>query len=201
MIQSLETGKHHELNVRGEMARYVAPGYLIVGRNSSLLAAPFSLDDMQVQKPPVTVVDGVNGDPSSGTMDFSVSSNGNLAYLPGSVNKDFELVWVTREGKVTPLPLAPQPISAPRISPDGTKLAYGVGPTTGDNDIWIYDFRKRSASRLTFTKKVNSPLWSLDGKRLYYASSVPPMEVRKVCSSSRARFPRFPLHWRSRGIR
>jgi Tol biopolymer transport system component len=173
MIQSLQTGERHELNIRGEMARYVAPDYLIVGRNSSLLAAPFSLDGMQLKKPPVTVVDGVNGDPSSGTMDFSVSSSGNLAYLPGSVNKDFELVWVTRDGTISPLPLAPQAASAPRLSPDGTKLAYGVGLTTGDNDIWIYDFRKQSASRLTFSKKVNSPLWSLDGKRLYYASSVP----------------------------
>ncbi|MEX2191049.1 MAG: protein kinase, partial [Bacteroidota bacterium] len=173
VIQSIETGERHELNVRGEMACYVEPGYLVVGRNASLLAAPFSLDDLKTKKPLSTIVDGVNGDQGSGVYHFSVSSDGNLVYVSGTLNKDFQLVWVTRDGKVTPLPLQAQPFNTPRLSPDNSRLAYSVGVTTGDNDIWIYDFKKEVSNRLTFTKTVNSPLWSLDGKNLYFASAIP----------------------------
>jgi len=52
-------------------------------------------------------------------------------------------------------------------------LAFGLGISSGDNDIWIYDLDKKASNRLTFTKSVGSPLWSLDGKNLYYSVSVP----------------------------
>ena len=173
MVQSTETGERHELNVRGEMARYVDPGYLVVGRSASLLAASFSIDDFRITKSLSTVVDGVSGDPGSGVVDFSLSQNGHLAYLPGTLNKDFELVWVTRDGKTSPLPLQPQTFFIPRISPDGNRLAVGLGMAGADISIWIYDFMKKTFNRLTFNKTGGAPLWSLDGKSIYYAAQVP----------------------------
>ena len=173
MVQSTATGERHELNVRGEMAQYIEPGYLVVGRNGSLLAAPFSLDDFRTTKPLSRVVEDVNGDPGSGVLHFSISQNGQLAYLPGSLNPDLQLAWVSLDGSVTPLPLQPQPFNTPRFSPDGTKLAVSLGIFSGDNDIFIYDIKKATFTRLTFSKTVNTPLWSLDGKRLFYGTSVP----------------------------
>lgn len=173
MLQSTETGERHELDVRGEIARYVEPGYLVVGRNASLLAAPFSLDDFHTSKPLAALIDGVNGDPGSGVVDFSLSRQGDLAYLPGTLQKDFELVWVTRDGKVTPLPLQAQPYYIPRISPDGKRLAVGLGMPGGDNSIWVYDLGKATFNRLTFNKTGGAPLWSHDGKNIYYAAQVP----------------------------
>src|SRR3989338_215193 len=41
VLQSVESGERVMLNVKGEMARYVEPGYLIVGRNAYLFAVPF----------------------------------------------------------------------------------------------------------------------------------------------------------------
>ncbi|MEX2117624.1 MAG: protein kinase [Bacteroidota bacterium] len=173
MVQSVETGERRELNVRGEMAQYVEPGYLIVARNGSLLAAPFSLDDFRTTKSLANVIDGISGDPGSGVLDFSISQDGQLLYLPGTLNHDLTLVWVTREGIVTPLRLQPQPFNTPRFSPDGTKLAVSLGIVAGDNDIWIYDLKKETFNRLTFSKTVSTPIWSVDGSKLYYASSVP----------------------------
>ena len=42
-IQSMENGKRYLLDVRGEMARYIEPGYLIIARNGVLLASLFDL--------------------------------------------------------------------------------------------------------------------------------------------------------------
>ncbi len=182
-IQSIETGERHELNVRGEMAQYVEPGFLVVGREASLLAAPFSLDDFIARKSLTTLVEGVDGDPGSGVLNFSVSSNGNLAYLAGNPNRDFQLVWVTRTGRVTPLPLQPQPLRAPQLSPDNSKLAYAAGDVDAE-DVWIFDFKKEAAGRLTFGKKAGSPLWTPDGKFLYYAASAPPAIIIQPADGS-----------------
>jgi len=182
-IQSIETGERHELNVRGEMAHYVEPGFIVVGRKASLLAAPFSLDDFAATTSLTTLVEGVDGDPGSGVLNFSVSANGNLVYLAGNLNRDRQLVWVTREGKVTPLPLQPQPLRGPHLSPDNTRLAYGAGDMDAE-DVWIFDFKKEAASRLTFGKKAGSPLWSLDGRFLYYAASAPPTIIIQPADGS-----------------
>ena len=172
VITSIETGERHFLDVHGEMARYVEPGYLVIARNGALLAAPFSLKDFRTTKPPSTVVNDVNGDPGSGNADFAISDNGNLIYLAGTLNKDLELVWVDRDGKITPFPLPPQPYTTPRISPDGTKLALTIGlVTASSNDIWIYDLKKQALNRLTFNKKMFDPVWSRDGKDLYFADA------------------------------
>jgi serine/threonine-protein kinase len=201
MVQSTETGERREMNVRGEMAWVVNQGYLIVGRSATVFAAPFSISDLRATKSLSTVIDGVSGDPGSGVLDFSISADGHLVYLPGALNRDLEVVWVTLDGTVTLLPLPPQPYNTPRISPDGTKLAVSMGVIAGgDNDIWIYDFKKLAFNRLTFTKTVNSPLWSVGGKKVYYATSVPPgIMVQPVDGSSqgaalfKSKLPVFPM--------
>jgi Tol biopolymer transport system component len=105
------------------------------------------------------------------------------------------LEWVTRDGKITPLPLQPQPFNTPRISPDGSKLAVDLGDPNGNNDIAIYDFKKETFNRLTFSNEVNTPLWSRDGKRIYYSVSVPAgVAVQPADGSSQgARIMKSPM--------
>ncbi|MBL7960817.1 serine/threonine-protein kinase [bacterium] len=172
VMQSVETGERRILDVRGGMARYVEPGYLVVARNGALWAAPFNWKEFRTSQPLTMFVKDVNGDLASGVFDFSISNDGNLVYLPGAMNKDLELVWVTRDGKITPLALPPQPYNTPRISPDGTKLAVSIGLVAGsDNDVWIYDLRSGSFNRLTFDKKAFDPIWSNDSKKIFYSNS------------------------------
>ena len=171
VVQSTENGEQVQLNVKGAMARYVEPGFLVVGRNASLLATPFSVNDMLAAKSLVKIIDGVNGDLGSGALDFAVSQRGDLVYLPGTLNKDFEVVKVTLDGTITPLALQPQQYYLPRFSPDGSKLAITMGNASSDNDIWLYDIRKETVNRLTFTKAASAPLWSKDGKSLYFADA------------------------------
>jgi Tol biopolymer transport system component len=170
-IQSLESGDRHILDIKGEMARYIEPGYLIVARNGRLLAAPFSLGNSKTLKPLVSVVNDVDGDEGSGISYFSLSASGNLVYIPGTRDDQQQLVWITRDGNVDPLPLPPNSYSNPRISPDGKMIAVNIGRLGSFNeDIWIYDISQALFNRFTFGRGNFYPVWRNDGAGIYYNS-------------------------------
>jgi len=172
-IQSIKTGERHILNVQGEMARYVEPGYLIIARNGILLAAPFSLEKFETTAAPQLVVSNVAGNPGSGISYFDLSGSGKLVFIPGNPGEELELVWVDHKGQVEPLPLPKKSYSTPRVSPDGKKIAVTIGQAYGTNsDIWIYDLTSDVLSRFTFEQGMWSPVWSRDSKDLYFTSGV-----------------------------
>jgi serine/threonine-protein kinase len=56
----------------------------------------------------------------------------------------------------------------PHFSPDGTRLALNVREDSSQ-DIWIYDWKRDTMTRLTFGPKIASfPLWRPDGQHLFY---------------------------------
>ena len=66
---SLSTGKRHTV-CRGAAARYAAPGYLLLARNDSLLAARFDPGKAEVLGTPTPVLQKLGGDPRSGVAFF-----------------------------------------------------------------------------------------------------------------------------------
>jgi len=60
----------------------------------------------------------------------------------------------------------------PRISPDGTKLAF-TRAGKGTADIWLLDFQSGATTQLTTDPGYDeNPSWSFDGKALVYGGSV-----------------------------
>ena len=55
------------------------------------------------------------------------------------------------------------------MSPDGTRAVLLRG-TTGGGDVWTYDFSNGTDNRLTFTGRNAAPMWSPDGKMVYYTA-------------------------------
>jgi len=169
VIQSLENGERHFLDLRGEMAYYTEPGYLIVARKGVLLAAPFDLNAIKLLAPLITVLDDVEGDNGSGISYFSLSQNGDIAYIPGTRNQELELVWVDLKGEVEPVPLPLKPYTIPRVSPDGTKIAVNLGLLHQGDGIWIYDLFSSVFNRFTFEQEFCS-VWSNDGSTLLFTA-------------------------------
>lgn len=63
----------------------------------------------------------------------------------------------------------------PQLSPDGTRLAVSISRSdiTVD-DVWVIDLQQGTRSRLTFGDgDATHPVWSADGKTIYYASNGP----------------------------
>src|SRR6185503_3302835 len=78
-----------------------------------------------------------------------------------------ELVLVDRTGKAELLPLPPAAFRFPRFSPDGRRLAFGIGPI-GGGDIWTYELASRRSMRLTVDSANAEPEWTPDGRSLVF---------------------------------
>jgi serine/threonine-protein kinase len=167
---SLETGEVTYL-FRGMVPRYCETGHVVYGRpDGVLMAVPFDPAQLQATGASVSLVDDVMVKPT-GTMDFAVSRNGSLVYQRGTMATR-TVVMVDRRGTEEPLIEAQNVYVSPRFSPDGTRLAIGVGvPPT--RQIWIYEMAEGTMVPLTFEGHNYYPVWTPDGERVTFASETP----------------------------
>ena len=118
--------------------------------------------------PPVALAAGIL--PGGEGSHYAVSDTGLLAYLTG--RSDFEagsLVWVDRSGKVDSVLGANHPYDVPRLSPDGTRVAFMThGPRF---EVWVHNIARGDASKLISDGSNQFPIWTRDGIRLAYRAT------------------------------
>ena len=103
---------------------------------------------------------------------FSVSDNGVLVTMRGGSTERSELVWMDRTGKRLGREGAAGAYRDLDLSPDGTRLAYGlVDGKAGTQDLWVRDLKRGVSSRLTFGDGNEIwPTWSPDGRFIAFGS-------------------------------
>jgi eukaryotic-like serine/threonine-protein kinase len=75
--------------------------------------------------------------------------------------------WLDASGSLKPLLAKPGSYTNPSLSPDGTRLSLVVHDAASQ-DIWIYDWKRDTMTRLTFGTGAVHPLWFPDGRHLAY---------------------------------
>ena len=140
--------------------------------NGSLLAVPFDLDRLEVTGPAVPVLDDVwMYSLGTGVAQFSISRSGALVYIAESASvPERSLVWVDRQGRVEPVTEERREFWEPRLSPDGGQLAVSVEEGLNE-DVWIYDLRRDTKTRLTFGKNNWGAVWTRDGRHVVFGSN------------------------------
>jgi len=176
VVQSISSGERKVVVRGGSAGRYVSTGHIVYALGENLLAVPFDLRTLETKSGgPVSLVEGVMRPIGARTAaaHFAISDNGTLAYVistGGGFTARAALALADRTGKTEKLPLSPAAYEYPRVSPDGKQLAVGI--TEGkDQAVWVDSISQNSAPRrLTFGGNNIIPVWSRDGRYLYFRS-------------------------------
>jgi serine/threonine-protein kinase len=121
------------------------------------------MDRLEVTGDPAPFVEGI-GSSTTGTVEMDVSSDGTLVYRGAGGSGLLTVQWMDSAGRLQPLVGRPALYGRPSLSPQGDRLAIEIG-----TDVWIYDPRRDTMSRLIIGGVSNlAPLWSPDGRYIVY---------------------------------
>jgi len=171
LLYDLERGERTVIAQGGSNGRYVPTGHIIYGdRNlQSALAVPFDLQSMRVTGDPVPVLPSVRVR-NNGTTMLALSDNGTLVHVlstGGGGSGQATFAWIDLAGAWTELSLQEADPWAPRVSRDGTRVAYFDG---AGKQIWVYNLQTGERTQVTEgPENFETSAWSLDGTRLYHS--------------------------------
>ena len=180
VVLDLESGQQKTVVNRGLAGHYLGTGHLIYAMPGSqgssgavfatLWVVAFDLEGLAVHGDPVRVGETLQVDMLS-TVNFAVSGNGVLAYVPAR-ERLRSFVWVDRTGRETAIDaLAPRPYDTMGLSSDGRRVAFAVDDWEG-GEIFTFDFARNTSTRLTFDRRLDFlPRWTHDDKTIVFTSN------------------------------
>jgi len=163
-------GKENRLLLEDSSNAEFARGHLLFVRRHKLFAQPFDPDRGRLSGSPMLVADGVGDGFGVNRAMFSASSRGALVYVPTPSPPRSTLEWLDRAGKRQGAVGELGNWYDPVLSPDGRRLAVGIGDNLAEQgSVWVLDLARSTRTRLTFGPgSAWSPVWSPDSERVAY---------------------------------
>jgi Tol biopolymer transport system component len=172
MAGSLDGRRARPISTVDSAPVYAEPGYLVFMRDRNLVAQRFDPGSLRLRGDPVTLPDTPGGSQTTGFRAATVSLNGTLAYLNGTVTNS-RLTWYDRAGHVVgvvPVPAAQYQL--PVLSHDERRIAVERVAGPNESDLWLVDLARGVVTRFTFGPRQNSfPTWSPDDHRIAFESN------------------------------
>jgi hypothetical protein len=166
-VLDLQDGTHRAL-FPGAMARYAGGQVLYYHAGGYHLAAFDPATLARTGDPRRVLPDALPLWPQgSSDKPFSLSAEGDIAYLAGEVFANAIVTWVDRDGRETPAGVRGRFNAAGDLSPDGERLAAGV-VEGGSSTLWIFDLARGGAERIHLKGNNWAPVWAPDGRRLAF---------------------------------
>jgi serine/threonine-protein kinase len=168
---TIDSGQITELVRGGYAPSYSPTGHLLYVQQGSIFAVPFDAATLKTGGSPVQVVKDIATLPNYGTATFDIAPTGEMIYAPGGDQTERDaLVFVDRQGKITPSGAADGHYFQLDMARDGKRLTLGIG---GANNVqWTYDIARNQFSRLTVRLDVEQGVWTSDGSGVTYWSGI-----------------------------
>jgi eukaryotic-like serine/threonine-protein kinase len=169
-VASLDSKQTQPVGPLTSRVEYVAPGYLLYGRDGALFAQPFDERNARLHGEPHELASNIHYFFGPSLAAFSASKNGSIAYQ--TAPNPSRLAWFGRDGKEAGQLGEPAIVKGIRISPDGTNVAMDSRDNrVGSSDIWVSDVGRRTPTRLHSDPADEIlPFWSADGSKVIYRS-------------------------------
>jgi serine/threonine protein kinase len=169
-LDSRDKDKDRKLLLRNDSnAIYAAPGFLLFVRDNTLVAQRFNPRSLALEGEAKPVADHVAINTDTWRSVLTASANGVLLYQHGAAGGGSQLVWYDASGKPGE-PVLPEDADyyRPKLSPDGTKLAFDL-ENNGIGDIWVFDLARHTKTRITFGPQYSADaVWWPDGKSIVF---------------------------------
>ncbi|HET6278172.1 MAG TPA: protein kinase [Candidatus Polarisedimenticolia bacterium] len=181
MLGSLDPGEPRVLIENSTNAVYVAPGYIVFGREGDLLAQPFDTRSLEFAGEAVPLATTkLSYWEAKNFVVFTASDDGTIVYLP-EASGESELRWFDRTGRPLGTIGKPDHYIHPRVSFDGSRVAFVRGrPQSERQDLWVIDLEYHRETRLTQRSgDYSSPRWTRDGTEI--AFNCRPKSVEDLC--------------------
>jgi len=170
-LVKLDTGEHRTVLPAAVAGRVVPSGHLVFLRGGALWAVPFDLSRFEAIGTPVPVVEAVRVE-SGGAVQFDVSDEGSLVYIPGTAStRETALAFAGRDGSAELLTAPKRDYRNVALSPDGAHVAVQVADDDAA-DVWVVEIARGTLTRVTSEPGFDgNPMWSRDGKSIVFAST------------------------------
>jgi Tol biopolymer transport system component len=160
--------------MKNQTQAVLVDGYLLYARSDVLVAHAFDPDAVAFTADPHPVASDVVVINGAARSVFSASRTGRLALMRGKdLSQATSLDWVDPQGQTIEEIPERDAFDAVVLSPDGKHIALTVlDQTATDRDIWIYEVERGFRERFTFQDTdEGDPLWTPDGRYLYYVAN------------------------------
>ncbi len=176
-VVDLETSVRKTVVESGDSPTYLASGHMVYNQGGTLFAVPFDPRTQEAGAQAVAIAEGIFVQVRNYSQ-YDVAQDGTLVYLRDTFLRERQLVSVDRKGTVNPITSERRPYGAPRLSPDGQRLALILYEGMQARSIWLYEIGRDSLTRLPFERGLTAtPVWTPDGRSLAFVARLPEYQL------------------------
>ena len=166
----LDDGEVKRFQQPGGNPRYVSTGHVVLANtDGTITAVPFDTRSLEFIGSAFPVAEGVLVG-LGGAAEMGISKDGAIVYASGTAGVR-AIVSVDRGGRAQLLTTEMRGYVAPRVSPEGARIAVEI-TDGGGNSVWIFDIAQKTLTKLAVEGSAARPVWTPDGSRTVFTTGV-----------------------------